>query len=173
MTKWQAVMMTALLASPMAGCGKPQAVTALKTGITALKEAAAKDVSEGGYHTLVTGTEGQFATARPQLSAGAAAACRQALDRAADVDLAWRDTDGIADGLTPVAEEPLTRLKVVKTHKDFQKWESGFIPWEQSEEDTPDEEAYKAKVRDGGRHDLIKAAMDGAAPALEACEDAL
>jgi hypothetical protein len=167
-------VLIAALALMLAGCSKPQAVLDLKSGIAALADAGAKAViSQDGYHQLVSKAQAQFAAAKPLLSSSASAPCQAALDRVADVDLIWRDTYDIADGLTPVVEAPLTRLNVVKSHKDFEKWEAGFIPWQQDEEDAPADGDYKEKVREGGRHDLLKQAMDGAAPTLQGCATAL
>jgi hypothetical protein len=171
MTYWKVLIVAALL--PLASCSKPQAVTDLKASITALREAGDK-ATIAGYHALVTEAQTRFAAARPQLSASDAAACNDALAKAADVDLFWRDTDGIANGLTPVAEEPLTRLGVIKTKAEFGQWEANFIPLQQSMDgESADDEPAKAQNRNDLRHDLLKKAMAAAAPSLKKAEEAL
>lgn len=167
------MVLAALL--PLASCGRPQSVTDLKAAITALREAGDKAaIAEAGYHTLVAEAQTRLAAARPQLSASQAEACSDALAKAADVDLFWRDTDGIAYGLTPVAQEPLTRLGVVKTKADFGQWEANFIPLQQSMDgESGDDEPAKVQNRNDLRHDLLKLAMNAAAPALKKAEEAL
>jgi hypothetical protein len=173
MTKWKAWMLAAM-AALLAGCSKPEAVMQLKASITALRTAGEGAVAEDKYHALVEEAHARFAAAKAQLSAGDAQACSQALDKVSDVDLAWRDTDGIADGLTPMVEPPLTRLGVFKNHADFHKWEATFITLQQSLDGEPlPDAAEKEQARNQVRGDLIKQALEAAAPALKKAEAAL
>ena len=163
------------VALAVASCSKPQSVSDLKAAIVSLRLAGQEDrTSEDRYHGLLADARARFAMAKTELSANAAAACSQALDRAADVALVWTDTDGIADGLTPVVEAPLQRLGVVKGDADFAKRANAFIPMQESpDDDTADEAAAKQQERDAARQDLIKEAMDAAGPALAKAEGAL
>lgn len=158
-----------------ASCSKPQSVSDLKAAMVSLRTAGEEDrLSEDRYHALLADARARFAAAREKLSADEAAACSQALDRAADVEQVWTDTDGIADGLTPVVEAPLKRLGVVKNDADFARRANGFIPLQESpDDDTPQEAAEKQQERDEARHDLIKEAMDAANPALVKAEAVL
>jgi hypothetical protein len=160
------------VASIGASCSKPQSVNDLKAAIVSLRMAGQEDrVSEDRYHGLLADARARFAMAKTGLSADAAAACSQALDRASDVALVWTDTDGIADGLTPVVEAPLKRLGVVKGDADFARRANSFIPMQESpDDDTADEAVAKQQERDAARHDLIKEAMDAAGPALVKAE---
>ena len=174
MTKWKAWVLLAALAPLLAGCGKPQAVSDLKSSVTALIEAGeGGTVAEDQYHGLVVEAQTRFKAAQAQLSADASKACSEALDKVGDVDLVWRDTDGVADGLTPVAEEPLTRLGVVKNHAEFGKWESTFIPLQQSQDGEALPDPAVEQARNAVRQDLLRLAMQAAAPALKKAEDAL
>lgn len=161
MTYWKILAVAALLA-PLAACSRP-AVRDLKASITALREAGdTATIAEARYHELVTGAEARFAAAKGQLSRDDAAAVSQALAKAADVDLFWRDTDGIADGLTPVAQEPLARLGVVKNKAEFGKWEANFIPLQQSVDGESADAPEKAQNRNDLRHDLFAGSRAGA-----------
>jgi hypothetical protein len=175
MTKWKAWMVLAVAVPLMAGCSKPQAVTDLRASITALVQAGNDAaIAQDKYHALVVEARSRFTAAKGQMPVRDMLTCREALDKAGDVDLLWRDTDGIANGLTPVAEEPLTRLGVVKNHAEFGKWEATFIPLQQSldGEQLPDDDE-RTQARNQVRHDLIKQAMEAAAPALKKAEAAL
>jgi hypothetical protein len=171
---WQ-ILIVAAVALTAASCSKPQSVTDLKAAMVSLRMAGEQDrVSEDRYHALLADARARFAIAKDRLSADASAACGQALDRAGDVEQVWTDTDGIADGLTPVVEAPLTRLGVVKSDADFTRRANSFIPLQESpDDDTPQEAAEKQQERDEARHDLIREAMDAADPLLVKAESSL
>jgi hypothetical protein len=159
----------------LASCNKPQSVNDLKAALVSLRTAGEQDrLSEDRYHALLADARDRFAIAKDSLSADAAAACSQALDRAADVELVWADTAGIEDGLTPVVEAPLKRLGVVKGDADFTSRANSFIPLEESpDDDTPQEATAKEQARDEARHDLVKESLDAAEPLLAKAEAAL
>jgi len=166
------VAATALAA---ASCSKPQSVSDLKTAMLSLSQAGEQDqVTEDHYRTLLMDARDSFTTAKDKLSVDTAAACSLALDRAGDVETVWTDTDGIADGLTPVVEAPLKRLGVVKNDADFAARANYFIPLQESpDDDTPQDAAGKEQARDQARHDLIKEALDAADPLLVKAEAGL
>ena len=169
-------LVMAAMALAAASCSKPPEVSDLKAAIVSLRIAGQDDrLSEERYHGLVADARVHFAAAKNKLSADAATACSQALDRAGDVALVWTDTDGIARRLSRhVVEAPLKRLGVVKGDADFATRANAFIPLQESpDDDTADEAAAKEQGRDQARHDLIKEAMDAAAPALVKAEGAL
>ena len=174
MKNWK-IMIGAAMALGLASCNKPQSVSDLKAAITSLRTAGEQDrVTEDRYHGLLADARARFAIAKDKLSAEASTACGQALDRAADVEQVWTDTDGIEDGLTPVVEAPLKRLGVVKGDADFAKRANYFIPLQESpDDDTPQESAEKEQARDQARHDLIKESLDAADPLLVKAEAAL
>lgn len=163
------------LALSAASCSKPQSVTDLKAAMVSLSHAGEQDqVTEDRYHTLLADARGRFAAAKDQLSADAATACSEALDRAGDVEMVWADTAGIEDGLTPMVEAPLKRLGVVKSQAEFDKRADYFIPLQESpDDDTPADAAGKEQARDQARHDLIREALDAADPLLVKAEAAL
>jgi hypothetical protein len=173
--KFRKIAIVAAMALGLASCSKPQSVTDLKAAITSLRIAGEQDqVSEDRYHGLLADARARFAIAKDELSADASTACGQALDRAADVEQVWTETDGIEDGLTPVVEAPLQRLGVVKGQADFIKRADSFIPLQESpDDDTLQEAAAKEQARDQARHDLIKEAMDAADPLLVKAEAGL
>jgi hypothetical protein len=168
-------LVVAAAALTAASCSKPQSVTDLKAAIVSLRMAGEQDgVSEDRYHGLLADARDRFAIAKDKLSSDAAAACGRALDRAGDVEQVWTDTDGIADGLTPVVESPLRRLGVVKNDAEFAKRANTFIPMQESpDDDTPQEAAEKEQARDEARHDLIRDALDAADPLLMKAEASL
>jgi hypothetical protein len=173
--KARQILVVAAVAFIAVSCSKPQSVTDLKTAIDSLRMAGqSADMSEDRYRGLVADARAHLAEAKDKLSDDAAATCSQALDRAADVALVWTDTDGIADGLTPVVEAPLQRLGVVKNHADFETRANSFIPLQESpDDDTAEEAAAKEQARDAARHDLIREGMDAVNPALVKAEAAL
>ena len=175
MLKTAQTLIVAMAALTAVSCSKPQSVSDLKAAIVSLRAAGQQDnISEERYHGLLADARAHFAAAKDKLSGDAAAACGQALDRAGDVELVWTDTEGIADGLTPVVEAPLQRLGVVKNQAEFDKRAAGFIWMQESpDDDTAEEAAAKEQARDQARHDLIREAMDAVNPALVKAEGSL
>jgi hypothetical protein len=160
------------MALAAASCSEPQSVADLKTALLSLSQAGEQDqVTEERYRALLTDARDRFAAAKDKLSADTTIDCGQALERASDVEMVWTDTDGIADGLTPVVEAPLKRLGVVKNDADFATRANYFIPLQESpDDDTPQDAAGKEQARDQARHDLIKEALDAADPLLMKAE---
>ena len=170
--KYRHFGMVALLA--LTACGKPPEVNALKTSLDALKSATAgDDAALGRYQALLTDARSRFKAAKDKLPAAAATDTGKALDRAADAELVWRWTAGIADGLTPWVEQPLLRLGVVGSDRSFQQLAASFIIVQQNvddDENVPGENEAKAKSRNQGRQDLIRQSLESAGEALSKAE---
>ena len=152
----------------LAACGKPREVNALKTSLVALQSAkAGDDAALAKYQGLLADARNRFKAAKDKLPAQAATDTGKALDRAADAELVWRWTAGIADGLTPWVEQPLLRLGVVESDRSFQQLAASFIAVQQSVDDEmPGEDAAKEKSRNQGRQDLIRQSLESADEAL-------
>jgi hypothetical protein len=164
-----------VIALALSSCGKPQSVTDLKNAIVRLKVAGEQDRTQRtGYDALLLDAQSKFELAKPTLSSNTASATTDALAKAVDAELVWRDTEVIDGGLDPATAAPLKRLGVAKSDADFRKESDTFIAFEDDpDDDTPNDTAEKKAYRDDARQDLIKRSLGVVDAALGKAEDAL
>ena len=173
MTKTQSaiLLLTAVLA--LSSCGKPQAVSDLKSAIARLK-LAGEQGQPAGYDALLRDAQEKFNLAKSALSGEAAAAATAALARASDAEQVWHDTEVIEGGLAPQTAAPLKRLGVVKDDTGFRQRSDIFLAFaEDPDDDTPNDVDMKKTARDEARGELVKDSLSAAAKALGKAENAL